>query len=585
LFYLLTAYVLFNWGGEMKEQLKKILDNLLGIWTKITLIQRIIVIAVAVVVVTAFIMLAAYSSSPGMISVLSLPIRDENLLHRISARMDEENISHQISSDGMIFVQNAMTARRVVSILAREDLIPANASPWDVFRMERWTVTDFERNVNLRRAIELNLRAHLEAIEDVDAARVILELPRRELFAADQNNVSASIIITPRPGSDITQNRRKIQGIVNLVKFAIGGLEDEFITITDNRGNILNDFRGLEDIDRIEITRRELRIKSDLERQYKEAIMRSLRQIFRQDRVEIVNIDIDLDMSRRHINTREHFPVTMIAENPLVPYSTLEVVPSITLSRQITDEHFRGSGFNPEGPPGHEGQTPPAYADLAGMVGEYRRNHVMENEAVNVRNTVEERSPWAINRVTVGVAIDGIWTWEYDEYGKVQLNRDGSIVRTYTPVSDADIVRARTLIEAAVGFNRIRGDSVTVQTIQFDRTLEHQAEDDRFRAKMRTQQIVTYSIIGLLALAAFFIIFRIVLRAIERRRKLREEELARQHQAMREAALRSAEEDGVSVEMSVEDRARLEMQEMAINMAREHPEDVAQLIRTWLLEE
>ena len=39
------------------------------------------------------------------------------------------------------------------------------------------------------------------------------------------------------------------------------------------------------------------------------------------------------------------------------------------------------------------------------------------------------------------------------------------------------------------------------------------------------------------------------------------------------------------VEMSVEERARLEIQENAVNMAREHPEDVAQLIRTWLMEE
>ena len=37
--------------------------------------------------------------------------------------------------------------------------------------------------------------------------------------------------------------------------------------------------------------------------------------------------------------------------------------------------------------------------------------------------------------------------------------------------------------------------------------------------------------------------------------------------------------------IAIEERARLEMQENAINMAREHPEDVAQLIRTWLMEE
>jgi flagellar M-ring protein FliF len=54
---------------------------------------------------------------------------------------------------------------------------------------------------------------------------------------------------------------------------------------------------------------------------------------------------------------------------------------------------------------------------------------------------------------------------------------------------------------------------------------------------------------------------------------------------MREAAQRRGEEEGGGVEQSVEERARWEMQENAHNMAREHPEDVAQLIRTWLLEE
>ncbi|MCL2295236.1 MAG: flagellar M-ring protein FliF [Spirochaetes bacterium] len=570
----------------MKEQFKKILDKLVGIWTKITLIQRVIVIAVVVTVLTAFVMLAAYSGSPSMVNVFTAPVRDENLLHRISVRLDEENIHHRITADGMIQVQNEATARRAVSSLAGADLIPGNMSPWDVFRMERWTTTDFERNVNKRRAITANLRAHIESLEDVDSAQVMLNLPVRELFAEDQQNVTASIQITPRPGSDITENRRKIQGIVRLVKFAIGGLEEEFITITDNRGNILNDFTGLDALDRIELARRELRIKRDLEREYKNTIMRALRHIFTEDRVQILNIDVDIDMNKRETDTREHFPITMIPENPLVPFSTLEVLPSITISKNIIDEHFRGTGFNPMGPPGHEGQTPPAYRDLAGMVGEYRRNNIIQNEAINVRNIREVRSPApVINRVTIGVAIDGVWNWEHDENGQVKLNRDGSIVRTHTPVSAEDLVKARELIEAAVGFNRARGDSVTVRSLQFDRTLQHRAEDDKFRARMMTQRIITYSVIGLLLLVAFFIILRIVLRAIERRRKLREEELARQHQAMREAALRSAEEDGISVEMSVEDRARLEMQEMAINMAREHPEDVAQLIRTWLLEE
>ena len=569
----------------MKEQFKKIMESSFNLWKKMSFSQKIASVSIVIVILAAFILLVAYNSSPGMINVLTSPVRDENLLDRISVRMDEERIPHQVSADGMIYVSDAKTAQRVVSILAREDLIPVTASPWEVFKMDRWTVTDFERNVNLRRAITANLQSHLESLEDVDSAKVTLVLPENALFAEDQKKVSASIIVTAKPGSDIRENRKKIEGIVKLVKFAVEGLEDDYITITDHQGNVLNDFTGLAEFDRLEINRRELKIKNDLEKKLKSQIILSLRQIVGQDRVEVVNLDIDIDLGKKTVETEEHFPITMRPDNPSTPFDETEVIPSITISKNVVDERFRGTGFNPEGPPGQEGQTPPAYKDLEGMVGEYSRSNVIQNEVVNRKNIFEEKSPWSINRITVGVAIDGLWRWEYDDKGLVKLNNDGSIVRRYEDVSETDLAKAKTLVEHAVGYNRNRGDSVTVQSLQFDRTRQFQVEDEKYRTRMRIRQMIIYSIIGLLLLIVFFIIFRIVIRSIERKRKLREEELARQHQAMREAALRSAEEEGVSVEMSVEDKARLEMQENAINMAREHPEDVAQLIRTWLLEE
>jgi flagellar M-ring protein FliF len=105
------------------------------------------------------------------------------------------------------------------------------------------------------------------------------------------------------------------------------------------------------------------------------------------------------------------------------------------------------------------------------------------------------------------------------------------------------------------------------------------------RRQRQLRTTIISVIIGIGAIIFAAILYRLIAKELERRRRLREEELARQHQAMREAALRRAEEEGAEVELSVEERARMEMQENAINMAREHPEDVAQLIRTWLLEE
>ena len=81
------------------------------------------------------------------------------------------------------------------------------------------------------------------------------------------------------------------------------------------------------------------------------------------------------------------------------------------------------------------------------------------------------------------------------------------------------------------------------------------------------------------------LMYRVISKEIARRKRIREEELALQQQRMREQALRAAEDEGVEVELSLEEKARMEMQENAINMARERPEDVAQVLRTWMVEE
>lgn len=569
----------------MNEWLKRMLERLKTVWGKWSALQKVIFFGILGGAILGLVLLVAFSASPSMVPLITTSITDENLLTKISMRLDEENVSHTMTPDGRILVEDRRTAQRMVAVLAREDLIPPEASPWDIFKMDRWTLTDFERNVNLRQAITRSVEDHIKALKDVDDVEISLVMPENELFIEDQNPVTASIIITPTPGSDITTNRKKIEGIVNLVKYAVEGLAEERIVITDHMGNVLNDFTGLEDLDRLELAKREMQTKLRLEQVYKHEILSELKGIFGQDRVKVINVDITLDMGKKKVETEEHFPITMVEDNPQTPFSEREVIRSITISEQTVDEEFKGTGFNPEGPPGQEGQTPPAYKELEGLVGEYSNQRNTRNEVVNTRNSYEEKSPWKIERVSIAVAIDGTWRWVYDEEGNVVADLDGSIQREYTPVDDEALDKAETLVEHAMGYDQNRGDSVTVQHLQFDRTQQFLEEDEAYRQQQRLRQMLLYGAVGIAVIIIAFLVFRFISREIERRRKLREEELARQHQAMREAALRSAEEEGLEVEMSVEDRARLEMQENAINMAREHPEDVAQLIRTWLMEE
>ncbi|PIE04662.1 MAG: flagellar M-ring protein FliF [Spirochaetales bacterium] len=555
-------------------------------WSKWSAMRKILLIGIVVVVAAAFILLATMSSRPAQVAVFNAAVTDQSLADRISTALDAENISHSFGPDSRFYAPDEATARKARALLVREDLLPGKLDPWNFFTdMDRWTLTDFDRDVNLQQAIIKNLEAHISALDDIDSANVSLVIPKTELFAEDQKPVTASVIIQPKPGSDISENRGKIEGIVKLIQFAVEGLLAENITISDTKGVLLNDFEGLEDTDRLNLASRMLRQKRALESQYTASIMKSLTNVFTESRVDIVNFDIDLEFVKKAIQTKEHFPVTMVEDNPDTPYSEREVIPSIVRSRENSRENFEGTGFNPEGPPGQEGQTPPAYQDLTNLVGHYESNKNIENFEINERNITEEKSPYSIQRISLGLVIDGTWEIKFDEEGNPVVLPGGRRERIYTPVDPAVLVQARKAIEGAVGYSSARGDIVTVENIPFDRTEQFRLEDEAWAKTQQRQAIIRWSIIGIAVLLFLFAVIRMISRYIQKKRREREEELARQHQAMREQALRSAEEEGIDVEMSVQERTRIEMQENAKNMAREHPEDVAQLIRTWLAEE
>jgi flagellar M-ring protein FliF len=206
------------------------------------------------------------------------------------------------------------------------------------------------------------------------------------------------------------------------------------------------------------------------------------------------------------------------------------------------------------------------------------------NYEINKREIQEERSP-QIDRVTVSVNIDGRWKWVYDEKNNPVILPDNSIEREYIPVTAEDLRRAEALIRDALGYNSARGDSVTVHNISVDRTEEFKAEDAAYFRRKQMQTTIIIFLSGLILLLFGFILFRMISREMERRRRLAEEERARREQMLRESAMAEAEQEGMDVSISLEERNRMELMESAINLAKEHPEDAAQLIRTWLVDE
>ncbi|MDR1470220.1 MAG: flagellar M-ring protein FliF [Spirochaetaceae bacterium] len=568
----------------MNAFFQKVVGWLKAAWGTWSMMQKLILAGIVAAALIGVVALVGVSSKPTIAPVIDAPIADETARNQIVTRINQEGVKTFVSASGVVSVEDEETARKMRSILIREDLIPQGTDPWAIFDRDRWTITDFERDVNFRRSITAMVTAHIKSLDDVDNANVTIVMPERTLFAADQNPVTATVILTPRPGSDIRENKKKIEGVQKIVKFAVEGLADENIVITDSNGLVLNDFEGMADYERVGIIEREQKLIQKLEASYRAQILKQLQTTFSEDRVRDLAIKIDMDMSKKEIETNKVLPYERRPRTPGLSYDDSEIFDSVLLSETRSTTSWEGTGFNPEGPAGVEGQTPPALKDMSNLVGKVTQETVTHNEQLSTELTKEERTP-QIDRVTVSVNIDGVWKRLYDEKGNVVIEANGTIGREYVPLTPEQIRGAETLIQNAVGYNAARSDSVTVQNIAFDREAQFAEES---AVLLKQKQFRLTMIIALAGIALFFVGFLVVkaiLRAQELKRQREDAERARQAQLRREAALLEAEREGVEANLSAEDRAFQEIIEKATALAREKPADVSQLIRTWIMEE
>lgn len=568
----------------MNEWLQKNFGLLKAKWAKWSLVQKLVGVAIVVAIVATIIVTMHLNAKTTDISVFTSPIKDEKILSEASRLLDEEGIKHETTADGKLTVENSKLALQARSVLIANNVVGGNTDPFSLFDVNKWSRTDFDDTVNWKRAIEALVKKHIEALHDIREAHVVVNIPDEKLLADDETPPTASVIIKPASGSDIATNKKKVKALQNLILKAVDGLTDENLTIALEDGTEINDFAGMEASDQVDVLEKQQKLISKKEKEYADRILKELAGTFTKDRVRNVSVKFDMDMSKKSIDAKKITPIMLKERTPGLPYDDSERVESITISSETVTNEWQGTGYNPEGPAGVEGQNPPVYSDMTNVIGKSKQVGEKKNQVVNEENIKEEKNP-ELGRRSVSVNIDGIWKTKYDKNHNPVITEEGSITREYIPLTDKELKDAEERVKSAIGFDAVRGDTVTVTNSQVDRSLEFAKEDAQYFATRQRQKMIFYSLAGIALVMVIFLVFRFVSRELERRRRQREEEMLRQQQMAREAALREANEDGMEVSMTVEERRRVELQENAVAMAKEHPEDVAMLIRTWLSEE
>lgn len=570
----------------MNEWFKNMIEKFQNFWKTSSVIVKVIVIGIALAVVGAVIFAVNVSGSDSTVKLFPQAVTDESVRNQILDRVARENVQVYVNDEGVISVNDEKTARRIRTLLSVEGLAPSNYDPFAEFYNRSWSTTDAEQNVRRKNAISAALKQHLESLSDIDVAFVTLVLPDKALFASEQNPVTASIAIRPSRTSDILSDRRKVKGIQDYILKAVEGLSAENLTIIDQNGHILNDFEGMAESDRVSIIEKQQKLIRKMEAQLEAKVLAALQNNYTSDRITDVIAHYEMDMSEKHSDSTIYSPIQIRPDNPDTPYDDSEYRDTLPISQQTVTKEWQGTGYNPEGPAGVEGQTPPVYSDVSNVIGKSTETGVSQNNVINTTHITEKVAPQP-GRITISANIDGVWKLKKDpkthEY--IINEEDGSLVREYTPISPEDLAKIKEYVEAAVGFSKSRNDVVTITNIPIDHTQEFREFDEAYFKKLQTRRTVLLVLVAVAVVLIGFILFRIISKEIERRRRAREEELLRQQQLAREQALWEAKDEAQTVTMSVEESRRAELQENAINMAKEHPEDVAMLIRTWLMEE
>lgn len=100
------------------------------------------------------------------------------------------------------------------------------------------TASREEKRIKLIRAQQGELQRLIRKIDPIQDATVALSMPKQTLFARDEEQMSASVMLTMNVGTRLT--RDKVRAIINLVAGSIQGLDAQHISLTDTNGVTYN---------------------------------------------------------------------------------------------------------------------------------------------------------------------------------------------------------------------------------------------------------------------------------------------------------------------------------------------------------
>jgi flagellar M-ring protein FliF len=401
---------------------------------------------------------------------------------KMTGALDAMKVDYQLKGDGSTILVPQSRVLKLRMDLAAKGLPAGGTVGYEIFdNADALGTTSFLQNINHLRALEGELSRTIRAIDGIEAVRVHLVLPERELFSRDKRDPSASLVLKVNG----TLATAQVKAIQQLVASAVEGLTPGHVSIVDERGTLLASGMGDDGQSMISATIDERRAAYE--------------QRLRQHVEDIVSRVVGLDKARVEVTAQMDY--NRVTQTSDVYDPNGQVVRS---TQTVEDKSDNTDGKDTQGVSvSNNLPNPSAGNGDSGSVSRQQsnRNEETVNYEISRTTKTEVLEPGRVKRLSVAVLVDGVYT----------TGPDGKSV--YAPRSEQEIAKINDLVKSAIGFDNARGDQVQVVNLQFatPEPLDAgtpEAEPFLGLTKADYMRISEFAVLTVLALIAMFFVFR-----------------------------------------------------------------------------
>lgn len=440
---------------------KDFFSNLM-LWTaRMTASQVMMLLGVSAGTIVGIIMVVGWFNDANYARLYS--DLDESQAGEIITYLSDQKVPYKLTDGGRAIEVPSGEVYRLRISLAADGLPQAGVVGYSIFDQNNFGMTDFIQNLNFRRALEGELTRTIMQLNEVQAARVHIVMPKDKLFREDRREATASVVLKLRGSGGL--ERQQIDGISHLVASSVEGLSPANITIIDYNGNMLSSGQKTDVL--AGLSNSQLDVRQKIEQHLQGKAQSMLDDVLGSGKA-VIRVTADLDFQQLERTSETYDPNAPSIRSEMRTKGTVSI------------------------------------ADKSGEANENTQEDTEEITTTNyeLNKTVEHlvKAVGSIKRLSIAVMVDGVYS---------PVETDGVVEMVYQPRSQEELDRLSSIVKNAVGYDQQRNDQIEMVNIAFER---QNLDADREALDAMYQREFYMDIgknVGLVLLAAFmFLYFR-----------------------------------------------------------------------------